>query len=99
VLEVFWDLFRQGAVTLGRDAHQMGWPWYRLSRFGQHIAQQGPFRFHDARAYIHMVKNYVPDISPEAVTYLEEAVASFYADCLLASSVMLGVAAEAEFLR
>jgi hypothetical protein len=35
----------------------------------------------------------------EAVAYLEEAVASFYADCLLASTVMLGVSAEAEFLR
>ena len=31
--------------------------------------------------------------------YLEEAVAAFYADCLLSSCVMLGVAAEAEFLR
>lgn len=30
ILEVFWDLFRQGAITLGRDAHQPGWPGYRL---------------------------------------------------------------------
>jgi hypothetical protein len=99
ILEVFWDLFRQGAVTLGRDAQQGGWPWYRLSRLGRQLAQQGLFRFHDTTAYIDMVKTYVPDISSEAVTYLEEAVASFYADCLLASSVMLGVAAESEFLR
>jgi hypothetical protein len=35
----------------------------------------------------------------EAVPYLEEAVATFYADCLLASCIMLGVAAEIEFLR
>jgi len=35
----------------------------------------------------------------EAEAYLEEAVAAFYADCLFASCVMLGVAAEAEFLR
>jgi hypothetical protein len=41
----------------------------------------------------------VPDISPEAVVYLEEAVAAFSAGCLLACCVMLGVAAEAEFLR
>jgi hypothetical protein len=37
--------------------------------------------------------------SPEALAYLDEAVAAFYADCLLASCVMVGVAAEAEFLR
>jgi hypothetical protein len=37
--------------------------------------------------------------SAAAVVYLEEAEAAFYADCLLASLVMLGVAAETEFLR
>jgi hypothetical protein len=99
VLEVFWDLFRQGAITLGRDANQPAWPGYRLSRFGHQIAHQALFRFHDTNAYIEMVKTYVPDVSPDAVVHLEEAVAAFYADCLLASCVMLGVAAEAEFLR
>jgi hypothetical protein len=99
VQEVFWDLFRQGAITLGRDASQPGWPGYRLSRLGRQIAQHTPFRFHDTEAYIEMVKTYIPDVSPDAVAYLEEAVAAFYADCLFASCVMLGVAAEAEFLR
>jgi hypothetical protein len=46
-----------------------------------------------------MLKREVPDISPEAIAYLDEAVAAFYAGCFLASCVMLGVAAEAEFLR
>ena len=99
ILEVFWDLFRQGAITLGSNANQPGWPGYRLTRFGRQIAQQSPFRFHDTHTYIALVKSYVPDISPEAIAYLEEAVAAFYADCLLASCVMLGVAAEVEFLR
>jgi hypothetical protein len=46
-----------------------------------------------------MVKTYIPDVSSDAVVYLEEAVAALYADCLLSSCAMLGVAAEAEFLR
>ena len=99
VQEIFWDLFRQAAITLGRDANLPGWPGYRLTRFGHQIAQSTPFRFHDTSTYIKMVRTYVPDVSVEAVAYLEEAIASFYADCLLASTVMLGVAAEAEFLR
>jgi hypothetical protein len=99
ILEVFWDLFRQGAVTLGHNAAQPGWPAYRLTRFGQQIAHKSPYRFHDTESYITLVRSYAPAISPEAVEYLEEASAAFYADCLLASSVMLGVAAEAEFLR
>jgi hypothetical protein len=101
VRDVFWDLFRQGFITLGIDSSQnAGWPWFRLSRFGETaLGGQSPFRFHDTASYLAIVRNEVPDISPEAQAYLDEAVAALYADCLLASCVMLGVAAEAEFLR
>jgi hypothetical protein len=100
-LEVFWDLFRQGAITLGTDAQwNTGWPWFRLSRFGATaLARRNPYRFHDTSSYLSLVKGVVPDLLQEADLYLEEACAAFYADCLLASTVMLGVAAEAEFLR
>ena len=99
ILEVFWDLFRQGIITLGKDTANPGWPWFRLSRFGESINRQRVFRFHDTASYITMIKTYDPDISPDGVLYLEEAAASFYAKCLLSASVMLGVAAETEFLR
>lgn len=100
VLEVVWDLFRQGFITLGLNDANPGWPWLRLSRFGRHaLLTTSPYRFHDTNSFLRLVKTDIPDISPEAVTYLEEAVAAFYADCLLACCVMLGVAAEAEFLR
>jgi hypothetical protein len=99
ILEVFWDLFRQGVITLGLDPRNPGWPWFRLSRFGEKIKSQSQFRFHDTSSYITMIKTYDPDISPAGELYLEEAAASFYAECLLSASVMLGVAAEAEFLR
>jgi hypothetical protein len=52
-----------------------------------------------ACSFLAVVKKEVPNISSEALVYLDEAVAAFYAGCLLASCVMLGVAAEAEFLR
>lgn len=100
VRDVFWDLFRQGFITLGMNNSNPTWPWFRLSHFGKAALQsQAPYRFHDTSSYLAMVKREVPDISPEAVAYLDEAVAAFYAGCLLASCVMLGVAAEAEFLR
>ena len=100
VREVFWDLFRQGVITLGADNIDNGWPWFQLSRFGElALAQQNPYRFHDTSSYIALVKSAALDLSQEAELYLEEACAAFYAGCLLASTVMLGVAAEAEFLR
>jgi len=100
VRDVFWDLFRQGFITLGMDDNNEQWPFFRLSHFGAAaLTSQSPYRFHDASSFVSLVRAEVPDISPEAVVYLEEAVAAFYAGCLLASCVMLGVAAEAEFLR
>lgn len=100
VRDVFWDLFRQGAITLGMNNANPGWPFFRISHFGRRtLASQSPWRFHDTSTYLAMVRREVPDISDQAITYLDEAVGAFYAECLLASSVMLGVAAEAEFLR
>jgi hypothetical protein len=100
VRDVFWDLFRQGFITLGLDDSNPQWPFFRLSHFGEKtLATQSPYRFHDTSSFLGLVKNEVSDISPEALVYLDEAVSAFYAGCLLASCVMLGVAAEAEFLR
>jgi hypothetical protein len=100
VRDVFWDLFRQGFITLGLNDSNPEWPWFRLSHFGQKaLLTQSPYRFHDTTSFLNLVRAEIPDVSPEAVVYLDEAVAAFYADCLLASCVMLGVAAEAEFLR
>ena len=98
--DVFWDLFRQGFITLGLNDSNPNWPFFRLSYFGQRTLQsQSPYHFHDTTSFIAMVKREVPDVLPTALRYLEEAVVAFYAGCLLASCVMLGVAAEAEFLR
>jgi hypothetical protein len=98
--DIFWDLFRQGFITLGMDDSNPHWPFFRLSQFGQKALQsQSPYRFHDTASFLAVVHREVPDVSPEAVRYLDEAVGAFYSGCLLAACVMLGVAAEAEFLR
>jgi hypothetical protein len=100
VRDVFWDLFRQGFITLGRGDNNPPWPWFRLSHNAKAtLEMQSPYRFHDTSSYLALVKAEAIDVSANALLYLDEAVAAFYADCLLASCVMLGVAAEAEFLR
>lgn len=99
VLEIVWDLFRQGILTLGLNASNPGWPWLRLSRFGERALQQSPYRFQDSAGFMKRLHAEVSDLSPDAVIYLEEAVAAFYADCLLSACVLLGIAAEIEFLR
>lgn len=92
VRDVFWDLFRQGGViTLGFDSNP-AWPWFRLSYFGEKILKNGDsYRFHETTSFIALIKSQVPDVLPETINYLEEAVSAFYAGCFLAASVMLGV--------
>jgi hypothetical protein len=99
ILEIFWDLFRQGVFTLGLNDNNPQWPWFRLSRFGESEDARQPFRFHDTGSYIAMITKAVPDLLSSTKMYLDEAVAAFYSGCFLAATVMLGVAAEAEFLR
>jgi hypothetical protein len=99
MLEIFWDFFRQGVITLGLNDSNPNWPFFRLSRFGQSQTAQQPYRFHDTTTYLAMVAKGAPDLLPATRLYLEEAVAAFYSGYYLSATVMLGVAAEAEFLR
>lgn len=96
--EVFWDLFRQGYITLGLNEANAGWPFYTLSRFGTKMLSEGqPYRFTDTTSYLEMIRQHAPDLDDVAKTYLAEAVTAFHAGCLLAANVMLGVAAEHRF--
>jgi hypothetical protein len=100
VRDVFWDLFRQGIITLGLNDSNDHWPFFRLSHHGKEtLLNKNSYRFHDATSYLGLIKGEAPDISGIALNYLEEAIATFYSDCLLSTCIMIGVAAEIEFLR
>ena len=99
VLEIVWDLFRQGILSLGANLSNPGWPWLRLTRFGECALQQGPYRCHNKAEFMKALRAETIDLSPNSVVYLREAVSAFYTDCLLSTCVMLGIAAESEFLR
>jgi hypothetical protein len=98
-LEVFWALFREGVITLGLNDANRQFPHFRISELGRRIAshQQGYF-FHDVSSYESLVRSEVSAIDDVTVLYLKEAMQSFRAGCILASTVMLGVATEHTFL-
>ena len=99
VLEIVWDLVRQGILTFGLSGSNLSPPWLRLSRFGGYALRHGPYRFHNNTGFMKALRSEAGDISPDAVVYLREAVTAFYMDCLLSACVMLSIAAESEFLR
>ncbi|HEX5719700.1 MAG TPA: hypothetical protein VF179_26325 [Thermoanaerobaculia bacterium] len=98
LLEIFWDLFRQGIITLGLDSANPAFPFFRVSGFGRQVlANQDPYFFHDLKSYEAIVNQRIPGIDKTTLLYMKEAMQAFLSGCLLSSSVMLGVAIEDAF--
>ena len=97
-LEVFWDLFREGIITLGLNNSNREFPHCRVSRLGKKLIEnQDTYFFHDVSTYSEQLQKEIPSIHSVTLLYLQEALQSFRAGCILSSSVMLGVAAEHTF--
>lgn len=98
-LEVFWDLFRQGIITLGLNSSNREFPFFRLSQAGKRILEnQTVYFFHDVSTYTALIQSNVPNINATTLLYLQEAMQAFRSGCLLSATVMLGVASEHSFL-
>lgn len=98
-LEVFWDLFRQGIITIGQNSSNPQFPFFRVSGMGQRIlANQPPYFFHDVSTYTAIIRKEIPQIDEVTLLYLMEAMQAFQSGCVLSATVMLGVAAEHTFL-
>lgn len=99
VREIFWDLFRQGVITLGSDNANQNYPHFKVSQFGKRILDnENTYFFHDLTTYTTLIKSNVPHINDITLLYLQEAMQSFKSGCMLAATVMLGVASEHSFL-
>lgn len=97
-LELFWDLFRQGIITLGLNNNNQALP-FRLTKLGQQIAQgKAAYFFHDVSSYEAAVRRDVPGINEVTLLYLKEAMQAFRSGCMLSATVMLGVAVEHTFM-
>lgn len=98
-LELFWDLFRYGIITLGLNDANREFPFFRLTRLGQKMAEsQSTYFFHDVSSYESSIRREVTDINEVTLLYLKEAMQAFRSGCMLSATVMLGVAVEHTFM-
>jgi hypothetical protein len=99
VREVFWDLFLQRIITLGIDDSNRAFPFFSLSHTGRRLAEgQNPYLFHDVDSYTRLIQSTVPNLNAVTLLYLQEAAQAFRSGCLLAATVLVGVASEHTFL-
>jgi len=97
-VELFWDLFRQGVITLGANDANPEFPWFHVTALGQRmLAGENPYFVHDVSGYEARIKREIPTIDETTLIYLKEALQDFRSGCVLSSTVMLGVAAEHTF--
>jgi len=98
-LEVFWGLFREGVITLGMNDANREFPFFRVTEFGRRLVEhQQAYFFHDVTSYEKVIRTEVPAIDEVTLLYLKEAMQAFRSGCILAATVMLGVATEHTFL-
>lgn len=99
-LELFWDFFRQGIITLGYNDANREFPFFRLTQLGNRIAaHESIYFFHDVSSYETAIRKDIPEINDITLIYIKESMQAFRSGCLLSSTVMLGVATEHTFLR
>lgn len=97
--ELLWGLVGDGLVYIDQAGQPAPDNWYwRLSAEGRRVADGGEWEPRDPDGYLARLRGDVQDLDPLIDMYLVEAVGSFNAGRYLASSVMLGVAAERAFL-
>lgn len=96
--EIFWDLFREGVVTLGSSKSSPEFPFFAVTERGRRILDSShPYFFHDVGSYRKVVCEQLRSPNDVTLLYLMEAMQAYKAGCVLSATVMIGVATEHEF--
>lgn len=93
--EIIWELTFQGIVVPGVDTGlQAGFPWFKITEWGQHSLGLGEYLPYDATLFIERLRKEIPNVDSFIVLYITEALKCFRFGAFTASAVMVGVSAE-----
>ena len=96
--EVVWQLLIEGVLAPGSNSANPNLPWFHLTPLGRSVLEsQGPNPF-DPEGYVEFVQRKVSDADATVLLYLAESLNTQRTGNLVASAVMLGIAAERVFL-
>lgn len=93
-LEVFWDLFRQGIITLGYNDGNREFPFFRLTQWGRRQVEDKEHFFPDAAAFEAAARERIKRADPATIRYLGEAMRAYRAEAHTAAVALIGVAVE-----
>ena len=81
----------------GLNAQNPNLPWFHVTRYGRQVLNAAEYQPHDPTGYLSRLRDRVEKPDATVVVYLSEALEAFRRGTLVASMVMLGVAAERVF--
>lgn len=92
--QIVWDLIVDRILTMGTDTSNPDWPWLRLTKFGQDVANQTIPTYYDPEGYNSTLEAISPKIDSIIKQYAVEGLNCFQHRLYFASAVMFGAAAE-----
>ncbi len=92
---LLWEVIIQGIIVPGMNSSNPNLPWISLTDFGRKCLEGGgDILPYDPDGYLGALKDDVPDLDSDVFLYISESLQAFRRGLMLASTVMLGVAAE-----
>ena len=98
VEEIFWQLLVEGILVPGSDSYNLDLPWFHITQFGREVLASTEPQPYDPADYLRRLQERIVNPDPTVVAYLAESLETFRKGNLVASTVMLGIAAERVFL-
>lgn len=97
-IEVFWQLVAEGVLSPGGDYSNPDLPWFHITEYGREVLALPDPQPYDPTGYLAdlRTKTATPDLT--VMAYVAESLETFRKGNLVASTVMLGIAAERVFL-
>jgi hypothetical protein len=96
--EVFWQMVVEGILAPGMNSSNLKLPWFHITGHDRKVLASSEPQPYDPTGYLARLRERVPNPDPTVVAYLAESLETFRKANLVASTVMLGIAAERVFL-
>jgi len=97
-LEAFWQCVIEGILAPGLDYQNNSLPWFRITQYGRDVLASTEPQPYDPTTYLKRLAERVANPDPTVMAYLAESLETLRRRNLVASTVMLGIAAERVFL-
>lgn len=99
VQEVIWQLVVEGVICPGGfTGHGLNFPWLRITDYGQRFLQSRDAHPHEVERFLERMRNGSRPLDKTVEAYLSESLRTFRQNYVVASAVMLGIAAERVFI-